>query len=29
MFDFGVSICVTVCAGVHADTHTHICMHGK
>jgi len=24
MFDFGVSMCVTVCAGVHANTHTHM-----
>ena len=27
MFDFGVSMCMTVCAGIHADTHK--CMHGK
>lgn len=26
MLDFGVSMCVTVRAGVHADTHTHAWM---
>jgi len=23
MFDFGVSMCMTVCAGIHANTHMH------